>query len=145
MYGNKSFQMDDQPLMKPSYAGLLLILYRLFLILIIFCCQSISFGQLHPPEVRQIFPLGGSIGSKTRIVIGGVSFRGARKLIFDRPNISAEILPTNALSNPTPNDDGIPIISVDILVQKNASPGIVSFRVVSDAGVSNAVKWCVWG
>ena len=129
--------------MKLSCSGLLLILTTLLLILTIFCCPSTAFGQLHPPEVRQIFPIGGSIGSKTRIVIGGVSFRGARKLIFDRPNISAEILPLNALSNPTPNDDGIPIISVDILVQKNASPGIVSFRVVSDAGVSNAVKWCV--
>ena len=107
------------------------------------CAAATAFGQLHPPEVRQIFPIGGSIGSKTRVAIGGVSFRGAKKLIFDRPNISAEILPPNALSAPTPNDDGIPIITADILVEKIASPGIVSFRVVSDAGVSNAVKWRV--
>lgn len=135
--------MDNQSLMKPSFAGLLLTLRTLFSIFTIFCCPSVSVGQLHPPEVRQIFPIGGSIGSKTRVVIGGVSFRGTKKLIFDRPNISAEILPPNALSAPTPNDDGVPIFSADILIGKNASPGIVSFRVVSDAGVSNAVKWCV--
>ena len=104
--------------------------------------QVPAFGQIHPPEVRQIYPIGGSVGSTTRVTIGGISFRGVRKLVFDKPGFSAKIIPELATASPPAVDnDGIPVFSAEITIAPGSEPGVVAFRVVSDAGVSNVVKW----
>ncbi|HLJ57416.1 MAG TPA: PPC domain-containing protein [Chthonomonadaceae bacterium] len=102
-------------------------------------------AQLHPPEVRLVYPLGGSAGLTTRVTISGVSFRNARQIVFDQPGITAKIvapdfgkLPAGAL-----DDDRATFVVADFTVDRSAYRDLYSFRIISDAGVSTAGKWMV--
>ena len=55
-------------------------------------------AQLHPPEIRAVYPLGGRSNGTTRVTITGVSFRGATSLLFDRPGITAKIVWIEAIT-----------------------------------------------
>jgi hypothetical protein len=102
-------------------------------------------AQLHPPEIRSVYPLGGSLGATTRVTIGGVSFRNAAQVLFDKPGITATIVAPDAAKLPAPTleSDGNPPVVVDFAVGKEAAPGLYYFRIVSPAGVSSAGKWVV--
>lgn len=102
-------------------------------------------AQLHPPEFRSIFPLGGRPGATTRVTISGLSFRGATQIVFDRPGITAKIVGTDpaTLPNPTPESDGNPSIVADFTLTKDVMPGLCRFRVISAAGASSLCKWLI--
>ena len=102
-------------------------------------------AQLHPPEVRGLYPLAGRPGMTTRVTISGVSFRNAGLLLFDKPGISATIIQPDPKSLPAPNvdSDGNPNVVADFAVAKEAPPGVYRFRILSPAGLSNIGKWIV--
>ena len=102
-------------------------------------------AQRHPPEIRGVYPLGGSMGATTRVTIAGVSFRGASRLLFDRAGVTATLRPQNLMGLPAPNgdSDGDPAVIADITVAKGTAPGVCRFRVVSPGGVSDAGVWMI--
>jgi hypothetical protein len=106
---------------------------------------SPAFAQRHPPEIRGVYPLGGSTGATTRVTISGVSFRNASMLLFDRPGVTATLAPQNLAGLPAPNldSDGDPNVVADIEVAKGTAPGVCRFRVVSPGGVSDAGLWMI--
>src|SRR5579871_2647489 len=57
-------------------------------------------AQLHPPEIRAVYPLGGSPGATTRVTISGISFRSADRILFDPPGVTAKILPADLTKLP---------------------------------------------
>src|SRR5258708_4580722 len=65
------------------------------------CAQA----QLHPPEVRQVYPRGGSAGLTTRVTISGVSFRNANRIIFAQPGVTAKIVAPEMSKQPAPTMD----------------------------------------
>ncbi len=102
-------------------------------------------AQRHPPEARGVYPVGGSAGATTRVTISGVSLRGASRLLFDRPGITATLVPPNParLSASTIDSDGNPDAIADVAVTPSAAPGLCYFRVVSPSGVSSAKRWMI--
>ena len=115
------------------------------LMMLALLCITPAFAQRHPPEIRNVYPLGGSAGATTRVTLTGVSFRNTVKLLFDRPGISAMIVPQTTLKLPPPtlDSDGNPEVIADIMVAKTAAPGVCRFRVVSSSGVSDAGYWMI--
>src|SRR6476469_6934714 len=83
---------------KPVLAALLIILCAL-------AGGKPACAQIHPPEVRAVYPVGGSAGLTTRVTIAGVSFRNARKIIFDQPGIVAKIVGPDSAKLPAPTID----------------------------------------
>jgi hypothetical protein len=59
-------------------------------------------AQLHPPEIRGVYPLGGSAGATTRVTIAGVSLRGAVRIVFEKPGITAKIVGPDPAALPAP-------------------------------------------
>src|SRR5579871_6133637 len=102
-------------------------------------------AQLHPPEVRSLYPLAGRPGAKTRVTISGVSLRNAGSLLFDKPGIAATLVPQDPKTLPAANvdSDGNPNVVVDFTVARDTPPGVYRFRIVSPAGVSSVGKWIV--
>lgn len=102
-------------------------------------------AQRHPVELRGMFPVGGSQGATTQVTIGGMSLRHAQNIFFDRPGITAVILPEAHSSLPpaTPDTDGNPNVVVAITVAKSVPPGVCHFRVVSPSGLSDVGAWMV--
>ncbi len=111
----------------------------------ILCLKLPVSAQMHPPEIRMVYPLGGSAGLTTRVTISGVSFRNAGAIIFDQPGISAKIVAPDfsKLPAPTLDNDNAPVVVVDFTVDRAAPRDIYSFRVISDAGVSSPGRWMV--
>ena len=117
-------------------------------LLTVFClyaARTPAGAQLHPPEVRAVYPLGGSAGLTTRVTIAGVSFRNARRIVFDQPGITAKIVAPDFAKLPPPaiDDDRANYVVADFTVDRSACHDLYSFRVISDAGVSSAGKWMV--
>ena len=102
-------------------------------------------AQRHPPELRGMFPVGGSQGATTQVTIGGMSLRHAQNIFFDRPGITAVILPeaNSTLAPSTLDTDGNPNIVVAITVAKSVPPGVCHFRVQSPSGLSDAGAWMI--
>jgi hypothetical protein len=102
-------------------------------------------AQLHPPEIRSVYPLGGYPGVTMRVTITGVSFRGADRILFDKPGVTAKILPADTAKLPVPTleSDGNPDVLALFTVANDAAPGIYLFRIVSPTGLSNVGKWVV--
>jgi hypothetical protein len=102
-------------------------------------------AQIHPPEVRLVYPLGGSAGLTTRVTIAGVSFRNARQIVFDQPGIAAKIVAPDfaKLPAPTLDNDNATFVAADFTVDRSAPHDLYSFRVISDSGVSSPGKWMV--
>lgn len=102
-------------------------------------------AQRHPPEARGVYPVGGSVGATTRVTISGVSLRGASRLLFDRPGITATLVPPDParLPAPTMDSDGNPDAIADVTVAPSTAPGLCYFRVVSPSGVSSAKRWMI--
>ena len=106
---------------------------------------GIAGAQVHPPEVRLVYPIGGSAGLTTRVTIAGVSFRNARQIIFDQPGIAARIVAPDFSKLPpvTIDNDNATYLVADFTVDRTAPHDLYSFRVISDYGVSSAGKWMV--
>lgn len=102
-------------------------------------------AQIHPPEIRTIYPLGGSAGTTTRVTITGMSLRNARAIVFSAPGVTAKIVPPDPATLPatTPDSDGNPPVIAEITAPKSMPPEILTFRIVSAAGISDARKWIV--
>src|SRR5450755_775059 len=113
---------------QPALAALLTVLSVIF-------GGTPACAQIHPPEVRVVYPLGGSAGLTTRVTIFGVSFRNARQIIFDQPGIAAKIVAPDfaKLPAPTIDDDNAPAVIADFTVDRSAPHDLYSFRVISDA------------
>ena len=109
------------------------------------CFVPNAYAQRHPPELRGVYPVGGSQGATTRVTIGGMSLRNASKIVFDSPGISAIIIPQVASALPPPNfdTDGNPNVTADITVAKAVPPGVCRFRVISASGVTDAGLWMI--
>lgn len=121
-----------------------------YLFLLVLCCFAGCLAQpvvaqRHPPEVRGIYPLGGRPGTATHVTITGVSLRDANRILFDRPGISAKIIPADRAKLPaqTPDSDGDPPVTADITISKDVPTGICSFRITAPGGVSNIGKWAI--
>ena len=123
------------PLCLPAAAALLLLTFF----------APSARAQRHPLEIRDIYPLGGSAGATTRVSITGMSLRDVGTLLFSVPGITAKIVPPDSANMPaqTMDSDGNPPIVADITTPKDAVPGLITFRLVSPAGISNARKWIV--
>ena len=102
-------------------------------------------AQVHPMEIRSVYPLGGSAGTTTRVTITGMSLRNANAILFSVPGLAAKIIAPSpgTLPAPTMDSDGNPPVIADITAPKGAVPGLTTFRVVSPAGISDARKWIV--
>lgn len=102
-------------------------------------------AQLHPPEIRSVYPLGGRPGGRTLVTITGMSFRNAEGFLFDRTGITAKTLPADPATLPalTLDSDGNPDVHAEFTVSADAAPGLYHFRVVSPAGVSSVGAWMV--
>ncbi len=126
---------------KPARAALL----AAFTVFGLAASAMLAGAQMHPPEVRLVYPLGGSAGLTTRVTIAGVSFRNARQIIFDQPGIAAKIVAPDfaKLPAPTLDNDNATYVVADFTVDRSAYRDLYSFRVISDAGVSSAGKWMV--
>jgi hypothetical protein len=96
-------------------------------------------------EINAIYPLGGSAGTTTRVTITGMSLRNASAIVFSAPEVTAKIVPPDPVALPamTPDSDGNPPVIADITAPKSMPPGIVTFRILSPAGISDARKWIV--
>ena len=126
---------------KPVRAALLAVLTAACLV----TGEGPASAQVHPPEVRLVYPLGGSAGLTTRVTISGTSFRNARQILFDQPGVSAKIVAPDfsKLPAPTIDNDNAPSVVADFTVDRTAPHDLYSFRVISDYGVSSAGKWMV--
>ncbi len=102
-------------------------------------------AQLHPPEIRSVYPLGGAPGAVVRVTVSGVSFRGGDRVLFDKPGIMARILPSDLTKQPAPTleSDGNPDVVAEFTVAKDTAPGVYSFRIVTPNGLSSVGKWVV--
>ncbi len=102
-------------------------------------------AQRHPLEIRAVYPLGGNAGTTTRVTITGMSLRDASAILFSVPDVTAKIVPPDPAARPTAtmDSDGNPPVVADITAAKGSVPGVVTFRIVSPAGISDARKWIV--
>lgn len=109
-------------------------------------CAALQAGaQLHPAEIRVVYPLCAAPGTTTRVTISGMSLRDVQQALVDRHGLSIKILPTDTskLSAPTLDSDGNPDVAAEFTIMKEAEPGVYTFRLVSPTGLSNLGKFVV--
>ncbi|HZP82235.1 MAG TPA: hypothetical protein VFB21_11405, partial [Chthonomonadaceae bacterium] len=109
------------------------------------CAAPKAGAQLHPAEIRTLYPLCAAPGTTTRVTISGMSLRDVRQVLVDRPGLSIKILPSDASKLPAPalDSDGNPDVVAEFTVTKEAMPGVYTFRLVSPTGLSNLGKFVV--
>ena len=94
------------------------------------------------PEVISLFPLGGARGAPVEVELRGKSFKGAYGVWLSAADLTARVVKVEE----TPAEESDPLLEravVRIDVAAGAEPGTRMLRIVTPAGVSNAVAFNV--
>lgn len=109
--------------------------------------------RTNPPTVQSYEPKAVTRGLATKIRVKGINLGGARRVVFDDPAVEGKVLHVNNLgqfigvfigSNGTAStiDRGNPAPLEEVTVEVEAAPqariGLARFRLLTDAGTTNA-------
>ena len=101
-----------------------------------------------------IYPAGGQRGTTTEIEIGGLNLKEATEVLISGTGIKAEIIPQKQLKNQGKtkkssqgklNDQSSPQLAdriwVQVIIEKDAEPGLRDLRMQSPKGISNKLSF----
>jgi hypothetical protein len=91
------------------------------------------------PEVKSLYPMGGSAGTSFRAVVRGTRLKGAWALVFEDAALTAHVLSDpkqSTVEEVNPAD----LLPVEVSVAPAAAVGWHKFRVVTPGGVTNAAS-----
>ena len=109
--------------------------------------------RTNPPTVQSYEPKAVTRGLATKIRVKGINLGGARRVVFDDPAVAGKVLHVNNLgqfsgvfigSNGTPStiDRGNPApleeVTIEVEAASKARIGLARFRLLTDAGTTNA-------
>lgn len=120
----------------------------------IFLSISSLLAQQAPPTLRTVVPHGGQRGTTVSLLLDGTNLRGVTGILFDRSGFKAAIVERESLPNVQKLREGEtrPLIldkstkdrfTFEVRIDPELRPGVYSFRLDTNLGVTNALPFAV--
>ena len=111
-------------------------------------------GQQAPPTLKSAVPHGGQRGKTVSLLLDGTNLGGTRRILFERSGFEASIVERDTLPNIQELEEGETRtlildestkdrLTVEVRIDKDLRPGVYSFRLETDLGVTNALPFAV--
>ncbi len=111
-------------------------------------------GQQAPPTLKSAVPHGGQRGKTVTLLLDGTNLGGTRRILFERSGFEASIVERDTLPNVQELEEGETRtlildkstkdrLTVEVRIDRDLRPGVYSFRLETDLGVTNALPFAV--